>query len=240
MCFIPELVTTRGSAQVDLNLSDNITTWTIQTVGNTKDGRIGYGMLNNVKVFKDFFVDFELPKNLVETDKVSIPVTVYNYTDNSISTVIKIKQEDWFTLENDNINVNVNAKSTNMVYIPISVLKSGDNKFRAEVSSNNITDIVEKECKVSTKGYKVEKVVSTGKLDKNISEDILILDEAIENTAKAKVKIYSSTMSQAVEGMENIFRMPTGCFEQISSSLYPNILALKYLEDNKIVNDEIK
>ena len=240
MCFIPELVTTRGSAQVDLNLSDNITTWTIQTVGNTKDGRIGYGMLNNVKVFKDFFVDFELPKNLVETDKVSIPVTVYNYTDNSISTVIKIKQEDWFTLENDNINVNVNAKSTNMVYIPISVLKSGDNKFRAEVSSNNLTDIVEKECNVSTKGYKVEKVVSTGKLDKNISEDILILDEAIENTAKAKVKIYSSTMSQAVEGMENIFRMPTGCFEQISSSLYPNILALKYLEDNKIVNDEIK
>ncbi|HCC03253.1 MAG TPA: hypothetical protein DEP51_00080, partial [Clostridiales bacterium] len=70
MCFIPELVTTGGNANIELKLSDNITTWTIQTVGNTKDGKIGYGMINNVKVFKDFFVDFELPKNLIETDNV--------------------------------------------------------------------------------------------------------------------------------------------------------------------------
>ena len=240
MCFIPELITKNGTAKLDLKLSDNITTWTIQTVGNTKDGKVGYGMLNNVKVFKDFFIDFELPKNMVETDKVSIPVTVYNYTDNSISTVLKIKQEDWFTLDKNDININVNAKSTNMVYVPISVLKAGNNKFRAEVSSDTQADIVEKECTVSINGYKKEKVISTGNLDGDISEDILFLEDTIENTAKAKVKIYSSSMSQAVEGMENIFRMPTGCFEQISSSLYPNILALKYLEDSGIVNEEIK
>ena len=240
MCFIPELVTTNGTANLDLDLSDNITTWTIQTVGNTKDGRIGYGMIDNVKVFKDYFVDFELPKNLVETDNVSIPVTIYNYTDNPISTSLKIEQEDWFTINNNNINVNVDAKSTKMEYVPISILKAGDNKFRVESSSNGLTDIVEKECTVSTKGYKVEKVVSTGNLNKDISEDILILEDIIENTAKAKVKIYSSTMSQTIEGMENIFKMPTGCFEQISSTLYPNILALKYLEDNGIVNEEIK
>ena len=240
MCFIPELVTTGGNASIELKLSDNITTWTIQTVGNTKDGKIGYGMINNVKVFKDFFVDFELPKNLIETDNVSIPVTVHNYTDNQINTVLKIKEDEWFKIENNNIDISINPKSTNMVYIPISVLKPGNNKFRAEVSSDSLTDIVEKECLVSTKGYKVEKVVSTGNLDEDISEDILILDDIIENSAKAKVKIYSSTMSQTVEGMENIFKMPTGCFEQISSSLYPNILALKYLEENKIVNEEIR
>ena len=240
MCFIPELVTNGGTANIDLKLSDNITTWTIQTVGNTKDGKIGYGMLDNVKVFKDFFVDFELPKNLVETDTVSIPVTVYNYTDNQIDTVLKIKEEEWFKLENNNINISVNAKSTNMVYVPISILKPGNNKFRVEVASSSLTDIVEKECLVSTKGYKVEKVVSTGNLDEDISEDILILDDFIENTGKAKIKIYASSSSQTIEGMENIFKMPTGCFEQISSTLYPNILALKYLEDNGIVNEELK
>ena len=240
MCFIPELVTTGGNANIELKLSDNITTWTIQTVGNTKDGKIGYGMINNVKVFKDFFVDFELPKNLIETDNVNIPVTVHNYTDNQINTVLKIKEDEWFKIENNNVDISINPKSTNMVYIPISVLKPGNNKFRAEVSSDSLTDIVEKECLVSAKGYKVEKVVSTGNVDEDISEDILVLDDIIENSAKAKVKIYSSTLSQTVEGMENIFKMPTGCFEQISSSLYPNILALKYLEENKIVNEEIR
>lgn len=241
MCFIPELVTTNGSAKLDLKLSDNITTWTIQTVGNTKDGKIGYGMLDTVKVFKEFFVDFELPKNLVETDKVSIPVTVYNYTDTSLNITLKVKEDEWFTLRgNNNISITVDAKSTKMVYIPITILKNGNYKFRVEATNNSLTDIVEKELNISPKGYKIEKVVSTGSLESDVSEDILILEDIVENTASAKVKIYASTMAQSIEGMENIFKMPTGCFEQISSSLYPNILALKYLEDNGIVNEELK
>ena len=240
MCFIPELLSTNGNASINLKLSDNITSWTIQTIGNTKYGRIGYGILNNIKVFKEFFVDFDLPKNLVETDKVSIPVTVYNYTDKAINTTLKIKEEEWFSLEKNNINVKVEAKSSKMVYVPISVLKKGNNKFRVEVSNDSLTDMVEKECIVTPKGYKIEKIVSTGNLSEDISEDILILDNIIDNTGKVKVKIYSSTISQTIEGMENIFKMPTGCFEQISSSLYPNILALKYLEDNGIINEEIK
>lgn len=241
MCFIPELVTSNGNTNIDLKLSDNITTWTIQTIGNTKDGKIGYGALDNVKVFKEFFVDFELPKNLVETDKVSIPVTVYNYTKNTINTTLKIKEEEWFTLQDkNNIIIKVEPESSNMVYIPITILESGNNKFRVEAENNAVTDIVEKQLTVSPKGYKIEKVVSTGTLDRDISEDILILEDIVEKTASAKVKIYASTMAQNVEGMDNIFKMPTGCFEQISSSLYPNILALKYLEDNGIVNEELK
>ena len=240
MCFIPELITNSGNAKLDLKLSDNITTWTIQTIGNTKDGKIGYGILDSIKVFKDFFVDFELPKNLIEKDNVSIPVTVHNYTDSTLNVTVKVKEEDWFSLSNNNINLEVAAKSSNFVYVPISVLKSGNNKFRVEVKGNNLSDIVEKECEVSPKGYKIENVVSTGSLNEDISEDILFLEDIVKNTAKAKVKIYPSSISQTIEGMENIFQMPTGCFEQISSSLYPNILALKYLKDNGIVNDEIK
>ena len=241
MCFIPELITDNGNAQLDLKLSDNITTWTIQTVGNTKDGKIGYGMLDTVKVFKEFFVDFELPKNLVETDIISVPVTVYNYTKTTMSTTLKIQEEEWFSLQDKTpISLSVDAESSKMVYIPITILKAGSNKFRVEAIANSVSDIIEKEITVYPKGYKVEKVVSTGTLDEDISEDILILEDIVENTASVKVKIYASTMSQNVEGMENIFKMPTGCFEQVSSSLYPNILALKYIEENGIVNEELK
>lgn len=241
MCFVPELVTSNGKADLNLTLSDNITTWTIQTVGNTKNGKIGYGMIDNVKVFKEFFADFELPKNLVETDKVNIPVTVYNYTDTDINTTLKIKEEEWFKLDNsNNIAVNIKPQSSSMTYVPITILKNGEYKFQIETTSGSLTDIVEKEISINPNGYKIEKVVSTGYLEKELSEDILILDDAVPNTGKAKIKIYASQMAQTIEGMEKIFKMPTGCFEQISSSLYPNIVALKYLEDNKMANDEIK
>lgn len=241
MCFIPELVTNNGNASVDLQLSDNITTWTIQVVGNTKDGRVGYGMLDNVKVFKDFFVDFELPTNLIKEDEVSIPITVYNYTDSNLTVDLKIQEDSWFKLQEDNnIKVSVDAEGTKMVYIPIEILETGNHKFRVEATNNSLTDIVEKELTIEPKGYKVEKVISTGVLDEDISEDILVLEDIVENTASAKVKIYASSIAQNIEGMENIFRMPTGCFEQVSSSLYPNILALKYLNENEIVNDDIR
>ena len=240
MCFVPELIINNGSGKLDLELSDNITTWTIQTVGNTKDGRIGYGILDTVKVSKEFFVDFELPKNMVEGDKVSIPVTVYNYTNNAITTNVNIPKDDWFTTDNTTVGITINPQSTNMVYIPITVLKAGNNKFRTEVSYNALADIVEKECTVTPNGYKIEKVVSTGSVEDSITEDVLFLDDMVPNTSKAKVKIYKNTISKTIEGMDKIFKMPTGCFEQVSSSLYPNIVALKYMEDNKIIDEKIK
>ena len=241
MCFIPELVAQNGHADLDLKLSDNITTWTIQTVGNTKDGKIGYGSLDTVKVFKEFFADFELPKNLTETDKVSIPVTVYNYTENELNVTLQIKEDSWFKLDGEStLSVNVAGKSSELVYVPITVLETGNHKFRVEAVGGELKDIIEKDLTVTPKGYKVEKVVSSGTAEGNMSEDILILDDILEGTGTAKVKLYASAMAQTVEGMENIFRMPTGCFEQISSSLYPNILALKYMEDNGIVDEKLK
>lgn len=53
--------------------------------------------------------------------------------------------------------------------------------------------------------------------------------EAIEGSVKAIVKIYPSSFSQLVEGLDGIFQRPYGCFEQTSSTTYPNVLALDYL-----------
>jgi len=44
------------------------------------------------------------------------------------------------------------------------------------------------------------------------------------------VKIYPGILSQVVEGLDSILRMPFGCFEQTSSTTYPNVLVLDYLK----------
>ena len=41
------------------------------------------------------------------------------------------------------------------------------------------------------------------------------------------------TFSQLVEGLDSIFQLPYGCFEQTSSTTYPNVLALEYLRTAK-------
>src|SRR5207237_10364962 len=81
-------------------------------------------------------------------------------------------------------------------------------------------------------GRRVEQVAN-GTLGQPASVDLTIPPDAIEGSAKAVVKIYPSSFSQLVEGLDNIFRLPSGCFEQTSSTTYPNVLALDYLRRTK-------
>ena len=47
-------------------------------------------------------------------------------------------------------------------------------------------------------------------------------------------------ISQQIENIDSILKMPTGCFEQTSSSLYPDALVLKYLNSSKTENEQAK
>lgn len=239
LAFIPELITENGKAETELKISDNITTWNIQTVGNTKDGEIGSGSAS-FKVFKEFFVDFSLPENSVVTDKVEIPVTMYNYTANDMSINLDVKVNDWSKIGEYTKTVNVSAGSTNMVYVPLEIIKSGNNTLRIEAKSGELSDIIEKTFKVDTNGFEKEELVSSGIIEEDYSQDMIFNENAIEGTKKVKVKLYPSPISEAVEGMKSILSLPSGCFEQTSSSLYPDILVLEYLENNNLDKPELR
>lgn len=239
LCFIPELITEQGKATTDLTLSDNITSWKIQVVGNTKNGNIGYGS-SNITVKKDFFANFSLPTNCIVGDEVEIPVTIYNYTQDKLNTTIEITKADWFELGNFDTQITVDAASTKMVYVPITILTAGDNTLKVKATANNIEDILQKTLTVKNQGLEVTKVISSGTFEKSMTQDIIYNAQAIEGTKDLKIKLYPSTISQVVEGLENIFRMPTGCFEQTSSSLYPDIMVLKYMKENNMINSSLK
>ncbi len=54
------------------------------------------------------------------------------------------------------------------------------------------------------------------------------------------MRLYPGPLSQMIEGMDSILRMPGGCFEQTSSSTYPNTLALDYMKRTKKLTPEIR
>lgn len=239
LAFIPELITENGKVNLSLPISDNITTWNIQTVGNTKNGNVGSSS-KTFKVFKEFFVDYSLPTNSVVTDKVEIPVTLYNYTETELNIDVNVKDNEWSKVGEYQKQVKVPANSTSMIYVPIEIIKSGDNTLRIETKAGNVSDIVEKNISVSEKGIQVEEVVSTGSMEHNLTQDIIYSENTVENTKNLKVKLYSSSMTQVIDNIENILKLPTGCFEQTSSSLYPDVLVLKYLQQNNLDNEQVR
>ncbi|MGE5318097.1 MAG: alpha-2-macroglobulin family protein, partial [Chloroflexota bacterium] len=240
MYFNPQVIAESGKATVTIPLADNITTWRIQAVANSLNGYIGSGK-ESIKVFQDFFVDFELPKNLTVGDEVSIPVTVFNYLNQDQKVKLTVHSDNWFAMQGENNKViEVNANDQKFVYIPIKVNKFGNYSFRVDALGQAMSDAVQKEVKVYPNGFKMQEVCASGIIEKKADEKVFFFDNDIQGTRKIRIKVYPTPAAQVVEGIEAILQMPTGCFEQTSSSLYPDILALKYLKDTKKSNPGIE
>ena len=78
-----------------------------------------------------------------------------------------------------------------------------------------------------------------GRLETTVQHDVVFPPNAIPDAGKVLVRLYPGPLSQVVEGMDAILRMPNGCFEQTSSSTYPNVLALDYMKRTKKLTPEV-
>ncbi len=78
-----------------------------------------------------------------------------------------------------------------------------------------------------------------GRLESTVRHEVTFPPNAIADAGKVFVRLYPGPLSQVIEGMDSILRMPGGCFEQTSSSTYPNVLALDYMKRTKKLTPEV-
>jgi hypothetical protein len=230
LLWTPQLITDdEGHAHLDFDLADSITTWRIGASAVAADGRLGTTQLP-LKVFQPFFVDVNLPQSLTRNDEVSVPVAVYNYLDKPQSVTVKLNAAPWFTLQGEaERRLDLAPREVRSIFYRIQVAKTGTHKLQVEAAASGIADALKRSIEVVPDGRRIEQVFN-GSLQQPGGATLLVPDNAIEGSVQAFLKIYPSNFSQVVEGLDNIFQMPYGCFEQTSSTTYPNILALDYLK----------
>jgi uncharacterized protein YfaS (alpha-2-macroglobulin family) len=61
--------------------------------------------------------------------------------------------------------------------------------------------------------------------------DVVLPDTWVKGTLKCRVQVYPSTLASLQKGLEAMLREPSGCFEQSSTTNYPNVLILDYLKE---------
>src|SRR6202011_6199789 len=83
-------------------------------------------------------------------------------------------------------------------------------------------DIVVREIEVVPKG-RAKTVAFNGRLQTSVEHVVSFPPNAIPDAGKIFVRLYPGPLSQVIEGMDAILRMPFGCFEQTSSATYPNV-----------------
>ncbi len=218
----------------DIPLADSITTWRLSASAVSKDGQLGAAQLG-LKVFQSFFVDLDLPVYLTRNDEVMVRAVVYNYDTMPQTVTLKLTDADWFVRQGDaELKLEVKPGEPRLAGFRIKVTRAGSHELLVSAQASGgrqppVADAIKKIVEVVPDGRPVEELTS-GTLQDDADVRLSVPKEAIEGGTRATLKIYPSSFSQVVEGLDNIFRLPYGCFEQTSSTTYPNVLALDYLK----------
>jgi uncharacterized protein YfaS (alpha-2-macroglobulin family) len=239
----PEIITDQdGRASITIPLADSITTWRMAMLASTTHGALG-SATSSLKVFQDFFVDLDLPVKLTQGDRVSIPVGVYNYSGARGDVSLRLQEEDWFSLVDDVAEKNVAVDSARVGGSQFTLEAKRIGKFKLTLSARmnggaRRADIVVREIEVIPNGREQD-VVFNGRLESSVRHELNFPAASITDASKIFVRLYPGPLSQVIEGMDSLLRMPGGCFEQTSSSTYPNVLALDYMKRTKKLTPEV-
>jgi hypothetical protein len=245
----PEIVTDgKGDASIEIPIADSITTWRMAMLASTEAGALGTGTAS-LKVFQDFFVDLDLPVTLTQGDRVSLPVAAYNYTGGAGRVKLALKKEDWFALDEGSMkqgddaekSIAVEAGRVGGAQFTIDAKKIG--KFKLTLTAHmdgaeGRDDVVVREIEVVPNGRE-QNLVFNGRLEKTVEHELKFPANAIPDATSILVRLYPGPLSQVIEGMDSILSMPGGCFEQTSSSTYPNVLALDYMKRTRKLTPEV-
>lgn len=229
----PELITDdNGRASLTIDLADSITTWRLSASAISTAGKLG-GIESSIRVFQPFFVDLNLPVSLTRGDEVAVPAVVYNYLDKPLSVELRLDEATWFErLGPPTQKLDLAAGEVRSVSYRLRVKQVGRHEVTVRASGGGVADAIKRTIEVVPDGRRVEHSAS-GTLQQPAQITWSVPADAIEGSVKANIKLYPSTFSQLVDGLEAIFQRPYGCFEQTSSTTYPNVLALDYLRRTK-------
>ncbi len=242
MLWLPDEVTdANGALHLEFPVADSITTWRITALASSQDGRLG-SATGGLRVFQDFFIDLDLPGSLTVGDEIAVPVGVFNYLPEAQSVRLEVQPERWFELLDEPVKtIEIASADITVVYFRIKALDFGSQPFQVTAYGSRMSDAIRKNVRVFPDGKELRFTVSD-KLDPTmpVQEMVQIPADAIPDTQKLIVKIYPGIVSQVVEGLDALLRMPYGCFEQTSSTTYPNILVLDYLKTTKQASPEVQ
>jgi uncharacterized protein YfaS (alpha-2-macroglobulin family) len=236
----PSLITDEnGLATQEVPIADSITTWRVMASGSDESGHLG-SYTGGLVCFQDFFIDPDLPLSLTAGDEISLPVAVYNYLGKPQDVKLELKAADWFELLDDATKtLTIGPGDVTAVRFRIRATKPGVQTLEIHGRGTQLADAVRKQIEVTPNGFAVPITVSD-MLEKTAQMSVSIPNEALDGGTKLWLRLYPGALSEVIDGMDKMLQMPSGCFEQTSSTTYPNLLVLDYMRSTGKITPEIQ
>jgi alpha-2-macroglobulin-like protein len=226
-----------GTAVVTFFLSDAVTSFRVFTEG------VGAGRAGRDETVFDSTLPFsmavKLPLEVSAGDRIAVPLTLSNETDAAVDVDVKASFGPLITARSDLGGTKALAQTAraSMVWDLDVTGMSGESPVSFSASGSGLTDEFTRTLRVVPRGFPIEQAFSGTVKDK--VGHTFDTGAAVKGTLTGVVRLYPSPTSTLISGLEGMLRQPSGCFEQTSSTNYPNVMIASYLEKNNIAAPDI-
>jgi hypothetical protein len=239
VCWQPAFVLTDGKGEVAFDLCDSVTSYQVTVFGHTLDGRIG-AATSTIESRLPFTLEPKLPIEVTASDKIDVPISIANNTNDLRQVNIRM---DGTNLRSDGkkeeqLAIGPDSRVRRIFRLQPSVVE-GHAAVRLEGKSDPFTDSVTRTFSIVPEGFPY--IGSKSDLLEGVAQHDIVLPETwLAGTLKCQVQVYPSTLADLQKGLASLLQEPHGCFEQTSSSNYPNVMILHYLKESEQANADVE
>ncbi|XP_061388607.1 thioester-containing protein 1 allele R1-like [Musca vetustissima] len=231
-------------------IPDTITSWVLTGFAmNSEKGLAVTGEETKITTFKPFFISIRLPYSVKRGEVINIPALVFNYLGKTLDVEVTLDNSDnefeFTDVTNEVIGdqsrtkmVRVAAMGTAGVAFMIRPKVLGNVMLKYTAISPVAGDAVHKSMKVVPEGVtkygnRAFFVNLNKEAEMKSSFKLELPAEIIPDSQHVEVGVVGDILGPVVNNLDNLVRLPTGCGEQTMSTLLPNYLVMKYLENTK-------
>lgn len=223
-----------GTASVSFATSDAVTTWLVQADAHVltgAHGRIGQAEARFTARLP-FHLECKLPDEVSAGDELDLPIAAI--AEGSLLPAVDLRVELGRGLQ---LRGTAPARldlqdGRGRALLPIAVAQGfGTATVTIVGRLGQFTDRVQHLLRIVPRGFPHERSAGgTVAAQQPASFPVTIPDDALPGSGHVFVKLFPSPLTALTEGLQGILQEPHGCFEQASSSNYPNTLVLTLLQ----------
>ncbi len=244
--WVPSIVTDRnGTAKVELDLPDSLTTWRATARAHTLKTQVGTAT-RDIVVTKDLIVRLATPRHFTLGDTTAVSTIVHNYTGRRVEAKVGLKGEGITLEEPGERMVAIEPMGQALLDWKVTCGAVGDARLVATAQAGRARDALEVSVPVLPFGVRHEQY-EAGEIDGDAgnagarsSLKVNVPREALPGTVRMNVRLAPSIAATALGALEYLASFPYGCVEQTMNSFLPNIVVARTLRDLGIDMPEVE
>ncbi|KAM8821945.1 alpha-2-macroglobulin-like protein 1 [Eudromia elegans] len=251
-----------GSTELPVTVPDTITDWKAMTFCTSESHGLGISETISLQSFKPFFVELTLPYSVFRGESFPLKTKLFSYMEQCMALQLSLMDSGDFEFVHTNINFTtcLCPDSAKTFFWDVRATKLGEVNFtvtaevipREDICTESAVfvpetggkDTVVKHLLVKAEGLLEEKTRTSFLCPKGttVSQTITftVPENMVPGSARAHILFLGDILGTALNNIDKLLQMSSGCGEQNMVHFAPNVFITRYLEETGQLTPEIK